>query len=168
MDVLFQNTYVRNKDLAKEIYSFYYFRRPVRIFCHIALLLCIFLRVYSIIFFGWDTIDYFVLLYSFLLILQIPLYFHQVNTMVKRDLELSGDEITVTTNVTEDYIENINSIGAKTQLRYENIKKCNETKNLILLFSKANMIYIFRKDSFVHGTADEFKAFIRNKGIKVR
>lgn len=168
MEVLFQNTYVRNKDLAKEIYSYYFFRRPVRIFCHIVLLLCILLRVYSIILFGWETIDYFVLLYSFLFFLQIPLYYHQVNTMVKRDLELSRDEITVTTNVTEDYIENINSLGAKTQLKYENIKKCSETKNLILLFSKAKLIYIFRKDSFIHGTADEFKTFIRNKGIKVR
>ena len=44
----------------------------------------------------------------------------------------------------------------------------SQTKNLILLKSRANLIYILRKDTFTKGTKDDFIAFLRSKGIKVK
>ena len=39
---------------------------------------------------------------------------------------------------------------------------------MILLHSEANLIYIFRKDSFVKENKDDFIAFLKSKGIIVR
>lgn len=44
----------------------------------------------------------------------------------------------------------------------------DKTKNLILLQSKASLIYIFRKDTFTKGTTDDFVIFLRSKGIKIK
>ena len=41
------------------------------------------------------------------------------------------------------------------------------TKNLILLHSKAKLIYIFRKDTFTKGTKNDFIAFLKDKGVKI-
>lgn len=48
------------------------------------------------------------------------------------------------------------------------IVKAVQTENLILLRSKANLIYIFRKDTFIKGTHEEFIMFLRGKGIKIK
>ena len=39
METLFENSYVRNKELAKEIYRYYYFQRKWLIVCYVLLLL---------------------------------------------------------------------------------------------------------------------------------
>ncbi|MGI6745062.1 MAG: hypothetical protein ACOX45_02610 [Acutalibacteraceae bacterium] len=43
-----------------------------------------------------------------------------------------------------------------------------QTKNLILLRSEANLVYIFCKDTFSKGTPDEFLTFLSKKGLKVK
>ena len=102
------------------------------------------------------------------LLFQLYCYFRQVNTMVKRDSEVHGKEISVETIVTNEYIQNTASTGAVNKLEYDKIRSAVKTKNLILLRSKANLIYIFRKDTFSKGTKDEFIAFLASKGIKVK
>ena len=88
--------------------------------------------------------------------------------MVKRDSEVHGKEISVETIVTNECIQNTASTGAVNKLEYDKIRSAVKTKNLILLRSKANLIYIFRKDTFSKGTTDEFIAFLTSKGIKVK
>jgi hypothetical protein len=53
-------------------------------------------------------------------------------------------------------------------MTFDKIKGAVQTKNLILLRTKANMIWIFRKDSFSVGSKEEFISFLKNKGIKVK
>lgn len=103
-----------------------------------------------------------------LFLFQLYCYFRQVNAVVKRDEEVHGNEIAVETIVTEEYIQSTAATGAVNKLGYDKIRYAVQTKNLILLRSKANLIYIFRKDTFTKGTLDDFVTFLKAKGIKVK
>lgn len=168
MDILFENTYVRNKVLVKELYAFYFFRRPLIIVSYIVLALSIPLHLYNYFMSGWDAVHSLLVLLIFYFFLRIPLYFHQVNTVLKRDRELFDGEISISTVVTDQYLEGTGPDGAVNRLSFEKIKKAYQTKNLILLRSKSNLVFIFRKDTFTRGSVDEFKAFLRSKRIKIK
>ena len=167
MEILFENSYVRNKLLAKEIYTYYYFQRKWLVVCYALLLLSFLGNILISIFektFNWGVFIFVPLFFLF----QLFCYFQQVSTMVKRDSEVHGKEISVETIVTNECIQNTASTGAVNKLEYDKIRSAVKTKNLILLRSKANLIYIFRKDTFFKGTKDEFIAFLASKGIKVK
>ena len=167
MEVLFENSYVRNKELAKEIYGFYYFQRKWLVVCYFLIALSFLANILFSIFersYNWGILIFVPLFFLF----QIYCYFHQVNTMVKRDNEVHGKEISVETIVTNECIQNTATTGAVNRLEYDKIRNAVQTKNLILLRSKANLIYIFRKDTFTKGTKDDFIAFLKSKGVKVK
>ena len=166
MEYLFENSHVRNKALAKEIYGYLYFRRKLIVVCHILIALSLLLNVISAVL--GDSYSLLVFVFAPVLVLfRIYCYFSQVNTMVKRDRELHGEEITVQTQVTNDYIQSTVPNGAVNRLEFDKIRSAVQTKNLILLRTKANLIYIFRKDAFTVGTKNEFIAFLQTKGIRV-
>lgn len=165
MEILFENSYVRNKKLAKEIYRYYYFQRKLLVVCYALISFSFFVNILLVVF--EKTYNWGILIFApCIFLLQLYCYFRQVNTMVKRDSEIHGKEITVETIVTNEYIQNTSSTGAVNKLEYDKIRSVVQTKNLILLRSKANLIYIFRKDTFSKGTRDEFIAFLASKGIK--
>ncbi len=167
MEILFENSYIRNKELAKEIYRYYYFQRKWLIAFFVFLIagfICnILMAIMSGVYRWW--VFAFVPIYF---LYHFFCYFRQVNTMVKRDKETHGKEITVETIVTDGFIQNTASTGGVNKLEYDNIKSSVQTKNLILLRSKANLIYIFRKDTFSKGSKEEFILFLRNKGIQIK
>lgn len=167
MEILFENSYVRNKVLAKEIYRFYYFQRKGLVICYVLLSLSLVANILISIFektYNWSI---FIFVPVFFLG-QLYCYFRQVNAMVKRDSEVHGKEISVETIVTAEFIQNTASTGAVNKVEFNKIRNAAQTKNLILLRSKANLIYIFRKDTFAKGTKDDFIAFLNTKGIKVK
>ena len=167
MEILFENSYVRNKELAKEIYRYYYFQRKWLVVCYALLLLSFLSNIFISIFektYNWGVFI-FVPLFLFF---QLYCYFRQVNTMVKRDSEVHGKEISFETIVTNEYIQNTASTGAVNKLEYDKIRNSVQTKNLILLRSKANLIYIFRKDTFTKGDKESFIRFLNNKGVKIK
>ncbi len=89
--------------------------------------------------------------------------------MVSRDNEVNGgNSIHVDTIVTNEFIQNTSSTGSVNRIPYSKIKKVIQTKNLILLRSEANLVYIFCKDTFSKGTPDEFLTFLSKKGLKVK
>ena len=167
MEILFENSYVRNKELAKEIYRYYYFQRKWLVVCYALLLLSFLGNTFISIFektYNWGV---FIFVPAFFLF-QLFCYSRQVNSMIKRDDEVHGKEISVKTIITDEFIQNTASTGAVNKLEYDKIRNAAQTKNLILLRSKANLIYIFRKDTFTKGTKDDFIAFLKVKGVKVK
>ena len=167
METLFENSYVRNKELAKEIYRYYYFQRKGLIVCYVLLLLSFLGNILISIFektYNWGVCIFVPLFFLF----QLYCYFRQVNTMVKRDSEVHGKEISVETIVTNEYIQNTASTGAVNKLEYDKIRNSVQTKNLILLRSRANLIYIFRKDTFTKGNKEDFIIFLNDKGVKIK
>ena len=128
MEILFKNSYVRNKELAKEIYRYYYFQRKWLVACYVLLLLCFLGNILISIFertYNWGVLVFIPLFFLF----QFYCYFRQVNTMIKRDSEVHGKEISVETIVTNDYIQNTASTGAVNKLEYDKIRKVAQTKN---------------------------------------
>ncbi len=167
MEIMFKNSYTRNKALAKEVYRFYYFQRKWLIVCYI---LCavsfLFNTVFALL---SQSYNIGVLIFVPLFVaIQFYCYFSQVNTMIKRDNEVHGKEIEVETIVTPSFIQNTASTGAVNRIEYDKINNAVQTKNLILLRSKANLIYIFNKATFDIGTKEEFILFLKTKGIKVK
>ena len=167
METLFENSYVRNKELAKEIYRYYYFQRKWLVVCYALLLLSFLGNILTSIFektYSWGVCIFVPLFFLF----QLYCYFRQVNTMVRRDSEVHGKEISVETIVTNEYIQNTASTGAVNKLEYDKIRNSVQTKNLILLRSRANLIYIFRKDTFTKGNKEDFISILNGKGVKIK
>lgn len=167
MNILFENTYIRNKELAKELYGYIFFRRNYLFVAYIVLLISFIINLLSFITTG--ATNWFVFIFvPFFLLLRLFTYFQSIKLMVKRDNEVNGGPVEVKTLVTDDFIVHTTSTGGVNKLEYNKFKKCNQTKNLILLQSDAKLIYVFKKDGFSVGNCDEFLDFLRNKGIKVK
>lgn len=167
MEILFENSYVRNKELAKELYRYFYFQRKWLVVCYVLIFLSFFVNILISIFdktYNWSILIFTPLFFLF----QLYCYFHQVSRMIKRDYEVHHKEISVDTIVTNDYIQSVSSAGGVIKLEYNNIKYVVQTKNLILLRTKANLLSIFRKDTFKKGTKEDFISFLISKGIKVK
>ncbi len=167
MEILFENTFVRTKEIIKETYSYLFFKRPVVLIAYALMALIFLFCLWEGVIYGW---------YNTFVLVFVPVYFalriwsyhRNVNTMAKRDLEQFGSEITVTNTVTEQYLQCKSLNGFDIKLEYDHIKKAHMTKNLIILHSKANLLYIFHKAFFTVGTADEFVEFLKGKEIKIK
>ena len=167
MEVLFENSYTRDEKLIKEIYSYEYFRRKLLIIFDIVMILCLLSNILILVvekkcYWGVFILAPLYFFYKFFC------YWRQVRIIIKRDQEVHGKEISVETIVTNEYIQNTASTGTVNKLEYENIRNVVQTNNLILLRSKANLIYIFQKDAFTIGNAEDFIKFLKDKGIKVK
>lgn len=166
MEILFENRYVRNKDLAKEMYRYLIFQRRVMVVSYVFILLALLINLAAILvykIYNWEII----ILALLLLLFQAFRYYFGVKSFARRDQEAFGKELEVQTIVTADHFECTASNGAVTQVTFDKIKRAVRTKNLILLQTQARLLYILRGDAFTKGTKEEFVAFLRSKGIKV-
>lgn len=167
MEILFENSYVRDKQMLKEIYKYYFFKRKSMVVSYIILFLCFLVNLLMALFDG--IFNYFILVFiPLLLALRFFYYYRQVDIVLKRDAEMHDKEITIEVIATNEFIQNTASNGSVNKLEYNRIKSVTQTKNFILLLSKAKLIYIFKKDNFTKGTPEDFIVFLRNKGIKVK
>lgn len=167
MDIIFENSYTRTKELLKEVYNFYYFKRSIYIILDIVIGLSFLVNVVWL-FMGYNVNFYVMFLAPLFFVIQFFQYFKSVNTIIKRDYEINkGSLIHVNTIVTEHSLKNTASTGSKNEVDFSQIKKAVQTKNLILLRSQANLIYILRKDTFTKGTCKEFIEFLNKKGFKL-
>lgn len=167
MDIKFKNKYTRNRELAKEIYGYYYFKRKLYVFADVLLAISFTVNLIGAV--VGDSYSLYVFIAAPLMAaLQVFLYFYQVNMMIKRDHELAGKDVDIETVVTDELIQGASSTGTVNKITFDKVKGVVQTKNLIMLGTKANMIYIFHKDGFEIGNAEEFIAFLRNKGFSVK
>ena len=172
MDILFENRYVRDRDMAKEFYGYYLFRRKIVIAMHIILIWCFLVGIMNLVFFH-DFRWYICLVPPLLFALRIFSYISQVNTMVKRDREVFGETVQVIARATEEEIvlcapDSGNGENIVNKIAYPMLKQAILTKNLILVRSKANLVFIFRRDSFCVGSEEDFLNFLRSKGLAVK
>lgn len=170
MEVLFENTLVRNKATAKEFYGYFSFRQPVMLFFIVLFLVSFTANLVGLIL--GST-------YELTTLIVVPLFFvlvfwrytRQVNIMLKRDREALGGEVTMRITVTDTYIQSTvdndpATTGSKVSLT--DVKKVVRTKNLILVCTKAKLVFILHKDTFKDRNKDQFLAFMKSKGIKVK
>lgn len=164
MEILFENRYIRDKAFAKEFYRYYYFEKSSLItFYGVLLLTGILLAVFEKIYL-WFVLTFVPVFFAF----QFYRYFHQINIMLKQDRKLDGGGVTIHGIATEDFIQSATSSGEFKRVHYDAIQYMKQTKDLILLYSKEESVFIFAKNSFEKGTEEEFIAFLKAKGIRVK
>ena len=170
MEVKFTNHYERNKGIIKEIYLGYY-TRPFWLFLFFCLIVEFVTALALVIINAALGSDFHHLLWA--LVLPALCFLHvfisyntYVSTTHKRDLEMHGKNVDIEITVTDEFIQN-DTETSSAKLTYDNITSAYQTKNLILLRSKARLIYALKKDSFELGTKEEFISFLKSKGITV-
>ncbi len=161
MEILFENKYVRNKEWAKEVYRYIYFGRPLVIALEVMLVVSFIL---GIIYTKWHVVFSIGLTVFFFVLMCV----RNVKTLLKRDLELHGKAVEVIVTVTDQIIHQWNSTGAQYHLNYVDIKRVVRTPKYIYLWSKSNMLYTLKKDSFSVGDDVSFLIFLNNKGVKAK
>lgn len=109
----------------------------------------------------------FSLICALIIAIIIPIsYRKNVKATVERDRErCNGKEPYNELFVFDDRIE-LDILGNNQTLYFIDAKQVRLTKNYIFVYSKANYIYSFKKDSFTLGSAEEFIDFLRSNGIK--
>ncbi len=96
-------------------------------------------------------------------------YRYYVRFAVARDAEmLEGEEVRLTVSATERAIIIDAPRGEHVELKYETVKRADQTKHYLLLKTHAKVIYTVSKDGFTKGSYEDFCAFLRTKGIKIR
>ena len=164
---LFKNRFVRDESTAKELYKNYYLSGKHRT---IYIILLVLLPLSFIISFdeGLGTFLYILLCTVLIAVMVAVAYRKNVKMTLERDRErANGQEPINELTVYEDSVE-IEIFGSKQTLDLANIHHASITKNYVNVFSKAQFIYIFKKDSFTLGNAEDFIEFLKSKGIKVQ
>jgi hypothetical protein len=104
----------------------------------------------------------------FVFVLMIVSYHSQVKAMVQRDKEMSGGKpLCCEISVSENEIT-LSALESRSSVAMSNIKSAFETENYIVVLTKARLMFIFKKDSFTKGNLDDFIAFLKERGIKVK
>lgn len=164
MNAIFTNTYTSSKKYFKEIYASI-FLGPFTIVLMVFSWLTFFANL-ALLILGQEyfTIGFLVAPWFTLIILYI--YFSQVRGAVKREKEMYGSFTTITSTVTDEYIDCQSSSGNSSRLEYGNIAGIKKTKNLILIRSKARFIFVMERSTFVGGTDEDFIRYLKGKMAK--
>ena len=168
MDILFENEYTRDKKWAKDIYGYLNFRRPLHISFYIIFGLFISYHLFSFFMYGNSVSLAYLIIPAFWFAFVVLLYFKNIRITLQRDVEIHGKPVEVTVFVTDEIITQKHSTGSELYLNYYDIKKVVVTNKYIYLFSKANLVYTFKKDAFSIGDSIGFLKFLKTKGIKIR
>lgn len=179
MDSLFENSYTVDRELAKKIYGYFYYKSPVYIIYDIAAALVLLFRLvtiayYQIVYDFYDrsalSLDLYILLLVVLMLgAQYWRYAHTVKSTLRRNAEVNaGQPLRVDSLVTDEYVRSTSSTGAVNTINFSSVKKVIRTGDLILLHTRANLLCVFPQDSFTRGTAEKLVSFLRQKGFKVR
>lgn len=169
MEIRFENRYIRDQQTAKEIYKYWYLRRPIFIALYVILALYVPACILGIIF-DFDNAREFIAPTVMTLLMPLLMfisYRSQVSTMVKRDGEMAqGGEVVCEVSVCDEEFA-VTSLGSRTAIKMYNAKKAYITKNYIVVLTAARLMVILKKDGFTLGDADSFISFLREKGIKI-
>lgn len=167
MEPLFENVYVRDENVMKE-----YLRRMLLLgpsaFISYGLIAFLLVNLISL----WIWIGYFATSYLFGAVFIAAMYFfiywRTLKLTMDREQEVNGGEpLELHTTVMENSIACRTRVDAP-EVAYSSIKKVIQTKNLIIVVTKAKLAFIMTKDGFTRGTAEELLQFFRNKGLKVK
>lgn len=169
MEIRFENRYTRDEQTAKEIYKYWYFRRPIFIALYVILALYIPACIFGLMFDFEDAREFIapVIMAIVAPVMMFVSYRSQVSTMVKRDREMAqGGEVVCEVSVSDEEFA-VTSLGNRTAIKIYNAKKAYITTNYIVVLTAARLMVILKKDGFTLGDAESFISFLREKGIHI-
>lgn len=167
-EILFVNEYSRTKDTLKEAYQYWYFRRPIAVSLYVIVVLNILMQAFFL-FNDYYVDPLNVVLTIFIGILFASLYFIQLHSSVKKDSQLShGGEMKAHIAVADDRFY-LDAQHSDYYVALSDVNYAFETKNYVMLVLKSTrLMIIFHKDGFTTGDLDGFRAFLKEKNIKVK
>ena len=161
MDVLFENTHVRSKEVISQYYQFYYYNSKRD--------LAVRLGFYGLLLLSTFTLQFWIYIILFVVFLfrlaRMITYWAKVSATFNAETRANGKPIEVHTVVRENCFENTLPSGLVTKVEFSEITSVHKTGNLILLKSKSNIFYILGKNTFTTGNEAEFIHFLESKGI---
>lgn len=170
-ETVFENTYHRTREVAKETYRYIQFKSPeaVRFWIYWGVLVALMLALI-----GWtrrlDVLNaLFFLCMAASILHNVYRYARNVKLMIARDQEQYGETpAEINTFLTQTGV-GIRPMASETaEIAYANIRYAAQTRHLILIFTKAKLFHMLHKDGFTKGTAEECLAFLKEKGVRVR
>jgi len=168
MEVLFQNTYIRNRNMLKEVYANVLFFKSYAIFLDAFMLLAFLISIFQI-FLLWDFSFHVQICTIVYIIVRLLSYSNTIQTMLKRDAELSkGAPIEVTIQITEGAILTNTSHGHTSELAITSVRFATKTNNYLVLQTEAKHLVVLKKDSFSVGSYEAFLQFLQRKNIKIK
>ena len=167
METLFENKYVRNEAIMKEVYQYFYFKRPLYLVIDTIIGLIFVANI--AVWLSGGSMNFAVLIaVPLFLLIRFVIYRGAVDMLLKQDKDMyKGKAVKVQNIVTEGSIKTV-ILKSMNKITYSKIKVAIDTKHLIIVCSDRDMMYVFEKDSFTKGTSGEFITFLKGKGIKVR
>lgn len=167
-DIRFENEYPRTKDTLKEVYRYWYFRRPISVALYAIVAFNIILQIlFSLMNYYVDPTNVFISV--FIGVFYLALYFIQVESTAKKDRQLfHGNEMLAKILATSDRLYP-SRVDSEMYLEFSNVNYAYETKNyIVLIMKKTRLMLILHKNGFTVGDCDGFIALLREKGIKIR
>ena len=167
MEILFKNTYKQTEEWIREVNKYTFFRKPMTLLSHVLCSLLFVGGVYKAVAFNEIIYIYlFLPFFWFLMFLRIALTIN--NTQIKRMKEAQLLDKSVCTEVFQDEISYKNEKGAEYKIAYADIKFAIETPSYILIQTKARLVYSIYRYGFEVGHVDDFMAFLKDKGVKIK
>ena len=163
MEPKFENRYIRTEEMIKEWYKAFFFKRPIFIVisCFFVLSFIVVIVSYLIPYWTSQYAGLYVIFGPVFWIITVLRYKKTLKIYAMRDEEISsGKPIEISLSVFDDRIDVCHeTLGNKVPYDLSIVKRVMETKNLISLVTKSNLIIVFKKDGFTKGTAEEFMEF---------
>ena len=167
METLFENKYVRTEEIMKEVYQYFYFKRPLYRIIDVIIGLIFVANI--VVWLSGRNLNFVILVVVPLFILiRFLIYRGAVDMLMKQDKDMyKGKPVRVQNYVTEQGIKTVIFKGIN-NLAYHNVKQAIKTRHLVIICAKNDAMYVFEQNSFIKGSAEEFVKFLKEKGIKVR
>lgn len=161
MEILFENSYTFDENIARE-YMRYSFFRSARLYVIVAMYLIITAMLMLIRRFDYAAI--FAVLFAVWIVISISSYRQGIRRMVRKNIEVSGGEpYPVFFDFAEECFFSNNSVSGSIPIRYSELKRVRESKKAIMLVGRGGTRYALDKSGFTKGSIEDFMRFIKRK-----
>jgi hypothetical protein len=166
---LFKNSFVRDEQTIKTLFISHYLKsKLIKVVGAIYFVLLINAFISLAIYQYSDALGFLIVYGLIFCSIVFARYKQDVKLFLRRDKELAGErESRVIETVFEDKIEH-EFCGNTQILDYSNVAYVVNLQEYVHIVTKAKYVYIFKKDSFTLGNAEDFIEFLKSKGIKVQ
>ena len=168
-DALFELEYVRRIEDIKAAYRRVFFLMTSSVILHTMMVV----MLLSYAWLGIRTHDrlYLILAGVMLLcmVLRVWQYWWSMRLLDRREREtFNGKAITIRAEVFDDFIRTTQTEGgASTETPVSSLKQAFRMKTLIVIRTKANLLFVFPVSSFKQGTPDGLLRFLAERGVKI-
>lgn len=163
METLFENRYTRSDAIIKE------YMRRTQLLGSVSIALYLMVLYFTVrafvLWYGTGALDIKSLLASAaVLIMYFALYLAKERSALKQNRR---KKLKMHFTATETHLT-VKSGDFTSQISYHDIRSVKQTRNLIVVFTRSKVGWIFPRSTFTKGTAEEFLYYLQAKGQKVR